>query len=73
MDKNRNNDNENQERLQDQIGSGRTSGADQNLDQGGLADLTGATRRDTRNSTGSGTHSKSNVTGSDLDGQVADQ
>ena len=72
MDKNRNNENENQENLQDQVGRER-SDQDANADAGGLSDLTGATRRDTRNSTGSGIHSKSNVTGSDLDGQIADQ
>ena len=73
MDKNQKNENENQERLQDQVGADRNSGDNTNIEHGGLSDLTGATRRGSGNSTGSGIRTKSNLTGSDLDGQVADQ
>jgi len=46
---------------------------DANADRGGTTDMDSVVRKDHRNSTGSGIGSKTNVTGSDFDGQVADQ
>ena len=58
---------------QDLTGSQVRSDQDANADRGGTTDMDSSVRKDNRNSTGSGLSSKSNVTGSDFDGQVADQ
>lgn len=63
---------ENPERLQGTIGAGRAD-QDANADRGGTSDLDNITRRTHSTGTGSGLSTKRNVTGSDLDGQVADQ
>lgn len=68
----RNTNERNPERLQDTVGTGRNDEGVSN-DRGGTADLDGIVRRSHSTGTGSGMASKQGVTGSDLDGQVADQ
>jgi hypothetical protein len=75
MEKNNNNDldqSRSTERLEDTIGAGRAD-QDANADRGGTSDLDNLTRRTHSVGSGSGISTKRNVTGSDLDGQVADQ
>lgn len=74
MEKNKNipDQSRNTERLEDTIGAGRAD-QDANADRGGTADLDNITRRTHSTGTGSGISTKRGVTGSDLDGQVADQ
>lgn len=75
MDKqkqNEQNDQKNTGRLEDTIGAGRAD-QDANADRGGTADLDNLTRRTHSPGSGSGMSTKRGVTGSDLDGQVADQ
>ena len=63
-----------QKKIQQDLTEGPArSDQDANADRGGTTDMDSSVRKDIRNSTGSGLGSKSNVTGSDFDGQVTDQ
>ena len=57
----------------DRLSSPGRTDQDANADRGGTSDMDSSVRKDTGNSAGSGISTKTNVTGSDFDGQVTDQ
>lgn len=67
-----NSDSSRNEKLENTIGADRAE-QDANADRGGTTDMDSVTRKTHSTGTGSGISTKTFVTGSDFDGQVADQ